>query len=365
MTTDSPKRIGIMLAVFRKDLYLMFRDFIFVFMTLLSLVFFVGIYWLLPKNVDETISLGISGVGIEAAFSALSGEEEEGIGVSRFEGPDELRAAVAGKDVEIGLSFPDDFIQSLRSGEQVTVKVLARANIPPEITRAMSSFVREISYVLAGYELPVSEPTEEMVILGTDRAGDQLTVRDRLKPLYAFILLIVEAIALGTLISSEIQHRTVTAVLATPARLTDVLAAKGVIGTLLAFTEATIVLLLIRGFGPAPGIVLVAIFLGAIMVTGIAMISGAAGKDFVSTMLLGMIFLIPLAVPAFAVLFPGSAAPWVRILPSYGLVQAIVGTSFYGYGWADSARYLLILTGWCAVFAAAGILILRRRVKTL
>ena len=100
----------------------------------------------------------------------------------------------------------------------------------------MSSFVREASYALAGFSLPVSEPDEELVILGIDRAGEQLSIRDRLKPLYAFVLLIMEAIALGALIASEIQQRTVTAILATPARLSDVLAAKGVIGALLSFS---------------------------------------------------------------------------------------------------------------------------------
>ena len=229
----------------------------------------------------------------------------------------------------------------------------------------MSSFVREISYALAGFALPVSEPDEDLVVLGMNRAGEQLSIRDKLKPLYAFVLLIMEAIALGSLIASEIQQRTVTAVLATPARLSDVLAAKGVIGTLLAFSESALVLLLIRGFGPAPGIVLVAIFLGAIMVTGVAMIAGSAGKDLVATMLLGMIFLIPLTIPAFAVLIPGTAASWVRVLPSYGLVQAVVGASFYGYRWAEAARYLIPLAAWCVVFAAAGILVLRRRVRTL
>ena len=143
------------------------------------------------------------------------------------------------------------------------------------------------------------------------------------------------------------------------------LAAKGVIGTLLAFSESAIVLLLIKGFGPSPGIVLVSIFLGAVMVTGVAMISGSAGKDLVATMLLSMIFLIPLCIPAFSVLFPGSAAPWIRVLPSYGLVQAIVGANFYGYGWTDSARYLVTPALWCVAFAAIGILVLRRRVRTL
>ncbi len=365
MNRDKPSRIGIIAAVIRKDARLMFREFIFVFMTILSIVFFVAMFWLLPKNVDETISLGVNGTGVEAALSALAGGQGEGLGISWYESSDELKTAVSDKDVEIGLSFPDGFIQSIRSGNQVTVTIFARPNLPPEITEAMSSFVREASYALAGFSLPVSEPDEELVILGIDRAGEQLSIRDRLKPLYAFVLLIMEAIALGALIASEIQQRTVTAILATPARLSDVLAAKGVIGTLLAFSEAALVLLLIRGFGPAPGIVLVALFLGAIMVTGVAMIAGSAGKDLVGTMLLGMIFLIPLTIPAFAVLIPGTAASWVRALPSYGLVQAVVGTSFYGYGWGEAARYLLTLAAWCVVFAAAGILVLRRRVKTL
>ena len=365
MSRQHPSRIMIIGAILRKDLYLMFREFIFVFMTALSLVFFVGMYWVMPKNVDETISVGVSGGGLETAFSALAGESEEGVEISWFSDPGELETAVTEKDIEIGLAFPNDFIERLRSGEKVSVKVLSRANIPAEISDAMSSFVRELSYGIAGYELPVSLPEEDAIILGIDRAGSQLSIRERMKPLYAFLLLIVEAVALGSLIASEIQHRTVTAVLSTPARLGDMLAAKGIIGTLLAFSESSLVLLLIRGFGPAPGIVLIAIFLGSVMVTGVAMISGSAGKDLVSTMLLGMVFLIPLCIPAFAVLFPGTVAPWVRILPSYGLVQTIIGTSFYGYGWVDVSRHLLTLAVWCVVFAAVGILVLRRRVKTV
>lgn len=365
MKSNRPSRLRIVAAVLRKDARLMSRDFLFVFMTILSITFFVAMFWLLPKKVDETISLGVSGTGVEAALSALAGEQDEGLGISWYESQEELKSAVSGKDVEIGLSFPDGFVQRIRSGERITVTIFARPNLPPEITEAMSSLVREISYAMAGYSLPVSMPDEEVIILGIDRAGEQLSMRDKLKPLYAFILLIMEAIALGSLIASEIQHRTVTAVIATPARLSDVLAAKGVIGTLLAFSESALVLLLIGGFGPAPGIVLVALFLGAIMVTGVAMIAGSTGKDLVATMLLGMVFLIPLTIPAFAALIPGTAAAWVRALPSYGLVQTVIGTNFYGYQWGESAKYLLSLAAWCVVFAAAGILVLQRRVKTL
>jgi ABC-2 type transport system permease protein len=235
--------------------------------------------------------------------------------------------------------------------------------LPVRYRDAVSTMVREIAFAIAGHELPVSEPDEEHVILGADVGP--IPMRDRMRPLLAFMVLVMEAIALGSLISAEIQHKTIGAILVTPARLSDVLFSKGLIGTLVAFSEAAIVLFLIRGFGPTPGLVAFALLLGAILVTGIAMIAGAAGKDLFGTMILGIIMLIPLAIPAFSVIFPGSVAGWVRAIPSYGLVATIYGASIHGAGWAESLPDLAILAGWCVVSAAVGMLILRRRVSVL
>lgn len=179
------------------------------------------------------------------------------------------------------------------------------------------------------------------------------------------MILIMEAISLGVLISSEVQQRTLTALLSTPARVGDILTAKIILGTGVAFSEAMIITFLIQGFGASPGVVIVALLLGAVLVTGIAMIAGSAGKDLMSTMLLGMLILIPLAIPGFAVLFPGTPAAWVRYLPSYGIVKVILGSSIEGSGWAESARYLAILAGWCVVSATTGALVLRWRAVTL
>ncbi len=358
-------RACIVFAILRKDANQMMRDLIFVFLTFLGVATFVVLYWVLPKNVDETISIGVHGEGIVASMSAMSGESAEGMNISSYTEIEELRGAVENRDVEVGIHFPDTFVQDVASGKKVTVTVYARPNLPSEYTTAMSSMIRELAYALAGYRLPVTEPEETTVILGVDRAGDQLPLRDQMRPLYAFMVLIMESIALGSLIASEIQNRTVIALLASPARLGDVLAAKWIIGTLVALGESVIVLLLIRGFGPSPGIVLVTLVFGAIIVTGVAMIAGSAGKDLIGTMLLGMIFLIPLAIPAFSVLFPGTPAPWIRVLPTYSIVRIIMDASFYDAGWADSAGGFATLALWCVAFAAAGVLVLGRKVKML
>ena len=358
-------RIGTILAIIGKDLTMMSREIIFVFLTVLSLVTFGVLYWVLPQQMNDTISIGVHGQGITRALAEFSGESEDALGIRQYPDVEALRAAVASKEIEIGLDFPDELVAQIAAGQQVTVTVIARPNLPPEITSMLSTMAREIAYAVAGDPMPITEPDEDQVILGFDRGGDALALRDRMRPLYAFMMLIMEAVALGALIASEIQHRTVTALLASPAHLSDILIAKLAMGVLIAFTEAVLMLIIIRGFGPMPGIVLVALFLGAAMVSGVAMIAGSAGKDLMATMMISIAVLIPLAIPGFAVLIPGAAARWVRILPSYGLIQTIVDTNFYNAGWAESAGNLLTLAAWCAGITAVGILVLRGRVKRL
>ena len=353
------------ITILRKDLRLFTRDFLFLFMTILSVVTFVTLYWVLPRDVDESISLGVRGEGLEQALGTLAGEQEEGMALSWFETSESLRNAVDEKQVEIGIDFPKGFVSDIAGGSKVQVTVYARPNLPSEVTGAMSTMVKEIAYAVAGYQLPITEPSELTVVLGVDRAGEQIPFRDRMKPLYAFMVLIMEAIALGTLISSEIQERTLSALLSTPARVGDILTAKILVGAGVAFSEAMIITFLIQGFGSAPGIVILALLLGALLVTGVAMVAGSAGKDLMGTMLLGLLMLIPMAIPGFAVLFPGSPAKWIQWLPSYGIVKAIVSSSAEGGGWSESAQYLGILAGWCVVSTAAGVFVLRRRAVNL
>ena len=358
-------RMGSILAIVRKDLTLNSRDRLFLFMTVLVVVTFVTLYWVLPRDVDETIAVGVHGDDMRVALTQYTSEEEEALSLEWFDDEESLRAAVEARDLEVGLSFSDGFISAIQAGRATRATVFVRPNLPEELTGAMGSLVREIAFAMAGYQLPVTEPDEQFVVLGEDRAGDQVPFRDRIRPLYAFIVLIMEAISLAALISSEVQERTVTAILSTPARVGDVVVAKGIVGTFVAFGEASIILLLIRGFGPAPLIVLAAILMGAVLVTGVAMIAGSAGRELMGTMLLGIVFLIPLAVPGMSVLFPGTPSAWIQYLPSYGLVQIMLGVTVQGAGWAESARHFAVLGAWCVAIGMAGIIVLRRRVATL
>lgn len=363
-------RWGIIGAIIRKDMVEFSRDRLWVFLSVLGLVVYVLLFWVTPGSVNETLVVGVHGQGLEQALEEITSGEAGGIRFVPFVSVEELRAAVEGQPgmserVLMGIAFPDDFLAAAREGRGGTVTVLVDASVPSETRTALSAFVREMAYALAGNELPVTVPDQETVVLGLDRAGDQIPFRDKMRPFFAFVVLLVEAMALASLVSTEIQERTVTALLVTPARTSDILVAKSVVGTALAFSQAVILLLAVRAFGANWPALLLSVLLGAVMVTGMGMIAGAAGRDFMGTLFYGMLFMIAMIVPAMAALYPGLASAWVQVIPSYGVVQAIFALTTGSTAWGDVVRYQLMALAWCVVLFGIGLLVLKRKVESL
>lgn len=78
-----------------------------------------------------------------------------------------------------------------------------------------------------------------------------------------------------------------------------------------------------------------------------------------------MLFTIPLLIPAVATLFFGSAAWWVRAIPTYPIIDILVGTTVYGATWADSWGSLAYSAIWLVVLFGAGWITLKRKVASL
>ncbi len=369
-------RYSIIASIVRKDLAEYGRDKLWAFLTVMVLVVVIALFWLLPDDVDESIRVGVSGLDGSSVLSALESAGEEGLLLVPFATAADLEAVVAGDadpsdpdqaGTTVGIAFPDDFLAATASGAATTVTVYIDAAVPDEIRVAITGLVREIAYAVAGDELPVSTsgPDEVFVVLGEDRVGDQASARDSFRPLLVFLILLMEMFVMASLIAKEIQERTVTALLITPASVGDVLAAKGIVGTVSGLAQAVIVLIAINALSVQPLLILTLMLLGAVMVSGTAMLAGSTGKDFMGTLFSGMLFMIPLMIPAFAALFPGTASAWIRAIPSYPLVQGLVNVSTFGEGWAETLPELGILFVWCVGLFALGWMVLKRKVQTL
>jgi len=353
-------------AIIRKDFREFSRNQFFVFITLLVLVTYVAVFWFLPDSVDETVRIGVSNSVLSTDVGGVTESGTAGFALEIYASEEELQTAVEeGRDgIVAGIAFPPNFFESTAAGETPTVRLLVPAGLPPEIQLLLEGAVSEIAFGIAGVAPPV-DPITEAVILGADRAGNQISLREQMLPMILIMVLMVETFALSSLVAIEVQQRTVVAVLATPVRIVDFLAAKGIFGVGLALSEVVLLGLLIGAFAVNAPAVFVILLLGAVLVTGFGMIAGSYGHDFVGTLLASMLFMIPLMIPAFGALFPGSSPTWVKVLPTYGLVQALIDVTADGKSWSQIAPSLLLLAAWCLAAFAAGAFILRRRVATL
>jgi ABC-2 type transport system permease protein len=379
MTGRTPRRLSIIRAITAKDLTEYTRDKLWMILTPLVLIAFTVVFWLMPSTVEETLVLGVHQQGMNALIAQLESgaEARQGLMVVEFKSAKELASAVEGKtkakgpdgqelSVPIGVDFGSDFAGDIAAGRTPKVDVYVSAETPEEYRGAVTAFVSELAYSLAGDQSPVTMPQQSEIILGTDRAGSQVPMRERFRPIVVFMILLTESFALSSLVANEVRTKTAAALSVTPATTTDIIAAKGLTGTVLALGQAVILLALTRSFTAGNWLMLlVTAALGALLATGVAVVAGSWGRDFMGTLFIGMAFLIPMMVPAFAVLFPGTPSAWIKVLPSYGVIQALVGITAYGQGWTDILPYLITAAAWCLALGVAGVWALGRKVRSL
>ncbi|MCD4774516.1 MAG: ABC transporter permease [Candidatus Aegiribacteria sp.] len=376
--TSTSSRLAIVTAIIFKDLREFCRDRLWMILTPISLVFMIVLFLVLPDTVNETISLGVFPSYLAESFSLLLDTEAgefQGLEIIGFVNEDQLADSVHGESgtIAMGIALPADFTESLLSGSGGSVSVYVSESVPMEIRQALTSGVREIAYaaqaVFTGENplsaLPVTLPDLQSRILGEDMAGRQVPLRDRMRPILVIMILLIEALALAGLVSVEIEHRTATALLVTPARMGDFLAAKCLTGVILAVSQAFLFLLFTGGFVFDWLIASVLIFLGAGMASAVGMLSGTSGRDFMSTLFYGMIFVIPLTIPALFTMFPGKPSLIIRLLPSYGLVEAMSGVLGEGKSWSFATPHIMTTFIWDIVFLGSAFFVLRRRVESL
>jgi ABC-2 type transport system permease protein len=368
VTRSRPSRASLVATIMRKDLTELSRDKVWLVLTPLVLVFAVLIFWLMPDTVDETLTIGVYPASLGASLERLAlADAEIGLRVIGFYDEEALAAAVRGGDgagpaVTAGLAFPTGFLLRIMTGQPTEVRVYVEADVPPEVRGALEGGVREMAFMLAGAPVPVTLLPDEQMVLGADRAGAHVSLREQVRPLAVFFVLITESLALASLIATEVGSRTVAAIVATPARVADVVISKGLTGTLLAFSQALLLLILLQGLGTQPLVVLAAVLLGSLLVAAVSLLAGAAGRDFMTTLFIGVLFLVPMMIPAFALLFPGSASWWMQSLPSFGVLEALHGGATLGLGFGDLSGAFASAFAWAAGLFLVGGLVLARRV---
>ncbi len=341
----------------RKDLTLFLRNRFFAFISILGLAAYIGIYFVMPDMIDEKLELALYADTVPPAFELA---RQQGIAAELLDSEDAVKEAVETGDYVAGIVLPDDFLDRLQAGEETRLDLYFASDTPSELKDSVTTLLRELSYLQSG------EPPAVVIsqrVLGTDMVGQQIPTRDRMLPLFAVLVILMETLGLSSLITEEVEGGTVRALLATPMTIGGFFTAKAITGVTLAFVQAMLLLLITGGMSREPLLIITTLLLAAFLVTGVGFLIAARGRDLMSVMAYGMPAIIILSVPSFGVLFPGAIADWVKVIPSYYVVDLVHQTVNYGAGWGDMWQNLLILLGFDIAIVTLGIITLRRRLR--
>ncbi len=345
----------IIAALVIKDVVLIFRNKLFLLITIVGSIAYIAIYFVMPTTVDESLKIGLysDAPAVPPVFQNLIDGGQEGLDVDRLDTDQALRDAVDQGTYIAGIALPADIL----TGDDPEIQIYTKSDTPEEVAQSLEFMVTELAYVQGG-QLPVT--TQE--VLGTDLIGAQIPMQDQMRTILPSILIIVQLFSLATLISEEFEGRTVRAVLVSPANIVDFFVAKGVFGVGMAFGQGLIIAAIIGGLATQGGIVILTLLLASLAITGMGFLCGAFSKDNMSAVSWSFVVMMLLLMPAMTALTPG-VSNWVRIIPSYYFVDTLHRAMNFGMGWADLWSNLLIMAGFATAFITLGILALRRKVR--
>jgi len=345
-------------TLIHKDTVLFLRNRLFAPVTVFALVSYAAIYLVMPNAVDEVHEVGLYAPTMPPSFVEMMAEE--GVAVCEMGSEKALENAMVEGEFEVGIVLLGDMIKALKAGEKGRIKVTFGSGFPKELQDAFIILLQEITYRIKGQPMRV-EASEE--ILGPDMTGIQIPLRDRMIPLFALFVLMTETMGLATLITEEFEQRTLHALLITPLRIEGLMLSKSITGISLAFIQVMLLMAVIGGLGHQPILVSGTLLLGALLVTGIGFLMASAAKDLMSVSAWGILAMLVLLIPSFGIMFPGVVSQWVKVIPSYYLVDTLHQVVNFRFGWSGVWQNLLILFAFGTAFIWIGTMALRRRLR--
>lgn len=350
MNTDAIK------TLVKKDSSLFMRNKFYSIMTVFGFIIYITIYFLMPSTVDEEMELALYAPVVPPVFEQIMAEE--GIVIDEFDTEEALITAVEEKEYTAGIVLPADIMEQFAAGQKPDITVYYPPGSLEEIQDAVTALIRELAYIQTGQPLMITVSAE---ILGPDMLGEQIPIKDRMKPLFALMIVLMEAMGLAALITEEVETGTARALLVTPMKAQDLFISKAVFGIGFAFIQAVLFMALVGGLNTQPLIMLTALMLGAVMITGFAFLIASISKGAMSVMGWSVILMLILMIPAFGIMIPGAITGWGEFIPSYYLADTVHQVANMGAGWGDVGANLLILVAVNIVVLFGGIAALRRR----
>ena len=220
-----------------------------------------------------------------------------------------------------GFSFEADYRARVQRGEKPRVRIF----VDETAGKTTQETARSVGELIAlGAIAPPDASGQKRVekVLGPE--VPTRSFKDRLRALMALMILVMELLAVGSLLSREVGSGAVQSILATTVSLPKYWIAKLSFGALVALAQALLVVGATGGLSDNPLLVVAHLLLGALLVTGFGVIAGTRSKHLMEVILVGALFMLPCLAPAVFAMLPGAPPLIARALPTSALLEGLL-----------------------------------------
>ena len=288
---------------------------------------------------------------------ALQMSKLEDIEVTLLKSVPDLKQRVEGNDFDAGLVLKDGFDSAMRSGQKPLLEFYIGGESLASDRIVLAVTTLDIVRKVEGKVPPVEV---EVHALGDPQA---LSLSIRLLPMMIlFALLIAGMFVTAFGVVDEREKKTLAAVLVTPVKLSEILAAKAGLGFILAVLMAYVTLLLNGAQGAQSGALFIALMVAGLMSVEFGLIYGTVAKDSRTLFTLMKTLNIFLLAPVIFYIFPEWPQWIAKIFPTYWLINPIFEIAIKNASLTDVGFELGIAIGICGLLTIP-VLALKQRMQ--
>jgi ABC-2 type transport system permease protein len=286
---------------------------------------------------------------------ALQMSKLEDIEVTLLNSVPALKQRVEGNDFDAGLVLKAGFDSAMRSGQKPLLEFYVGGESLASDRIVLAVTTLDIVRKVEGKVPPVDV---EVHALGDAQA---LSLSIRLLPMMIlFALLIAGMFVTAFGLVDERAKQTLEAVLVTPVKLSEILAAKAGLGFILAVLMAYVTLLLNGAQGAQSGALFIALMLAGLMSAEFGLIYGIVAKDSRTLFTLMKTLNIFLLAPVIFYIFPDWPQWIAKVFPTYWLINPIFEIAIKNASLTDVGFELGIAIGICGLLVIPVVALKRR-----
>jgi ABC-2 type transport system permease protein len=324
------------LAILGKDLALGPRSPIVLFAFVIPLGLTLMVQLVFGELLTGKPSVGIADPGASGLYERVLARGE--LMAYRYDGAEALRADVASGRVALGIAVGEGFLPALREGRRPPLEIMGFEGA--QAMDRMAAFMGVLGEIRA---LAGDEP---LVGLKVEAPEEGFDIAARVIPMLAmYAFLIAGLFVPASSIVEERERKTISALLVGPTTLSEILAAKALLGIILSVFMTTLTLAINGALGSNLGAMLAVIAAASLFWAMLGLVIGLLAKTSETLFAIVKGSGILLFTPVVFYLFPDWPQWIARIFPTFWAIDPLWKVFSEGAGLSEVAGSLAIVAG--------------------